>query len=179
NTIAAALFACKIYQIDEHHPNNFDEQKEKKFDIHAAKIIDKCFDEDEDFSLEILTTKSNFNYTPLELAKQINSRPFIETKCFQKYLDFQWYGSTNYKHTLKFGFQLLLLWVFPLLVLTPIGNQILPSRNDENSFVLLVDYFPYNNNGGRRNGFSIGIPITEIFLHICLWGLILEELREV
>jgi hypothetical protein len=48
------------------------------------------------------------------------------------------------------------------------------------SFVLLVDYFPLNNNGGLRNGYpDIKIPITEIFVHILLWSLIVEEGREV
>jgi hypothetical protein len=44
---------------------------------------------------------------------------------------------------------------------------------------MLVDYFPYNNNGGQRNGFSIGIPVTEIILHLCVWSLITEEIYEV
>jgi hypothetical protein len=44
---------------------------------------------------------------------------------------------------------------------------------------MLVDYFPYNNNGGRRNGFSTGIPVTEIILHLCVWSLITEEIYEV
>jgi hypothetical protein len=44
---------------------------------------------------------------------------------------------------------------------------------------MLVDYFPYNNNGGERNEFSIGIPVTETILHLCLWSLIIEEVHEV
>jgi len=48
------------------------------------------------------------------------------------------------------------------------------------SFVLLVDYFPLNNNGGLRNGYpDIKIPITEIFVHILVWSLIVEEGKEV
>ena len=48
------------------------------------------------------------------------------------------------------------------------------------SFVLLVDYFPLNTTGERRSGYrSLQIPITEIILHICLWSLILEEIRQV
>ncbi|CAF4715529.1 unnamed protein product [Rotaria sp. Silwood2] len=46
------------------------------------------------------------------------------------------------------------------------------------SFVMLVDYFPYNNNRGKRSGYSIGIPIPEIILHMCIWGLIIEEAVE-
>ncbi|CAF3781149.1 unnamed protein product [Rotaria sp. Silwood1] len=47
------------------------------------------------------------------------------------------------------------------------------------SFVMLVDYFPYNNNRGKRSGYSIGIPISEIILLVCIWGLIIEEAVEV
>ncbi|CAF2989728.1 unnamed protein product [Rotaria sp. Silwood2] len=47
------------------------------------------------------------------------------------------------------------------------------------SFVMLVDYFPYNNNRGKRSGYSIGIPIPEIILHMCIWGLIIEEAVEI
>ncbi|CAF1435630.1 unnamed protein product [Rotaria sordida] len=43
---------------------------------------------------------------------------------------------------------------------------------------MLVDYFPYNNNQGKRSGYSIGISIPEIFLHLCIWGLIIEEAVE-
>jgi hypothetical protein len=47
------------------------------------------------------------------------------------------------------------------------------------SFVMLVDYFPLNNNGGQRSGFSILIPITEVILHICMWSIVVEEIFEV
>ncbi|CAF1059734.1 unnamed protein product, partial [Rotaria sordida] len=44
------------------------------------------------------------------------------------------------------------------------------------SFVLLVDYFPLNNNGGVRNGVvNIKIPIAELFVHILVWCMIIEE----
>lgn len=45
---------------------------------------------------------------------------------------------------------------------------------------MLVDYFPPNNNDGRRSGvLGLYIPITEIILHICIWSLIVEEIRQV
>ncbi len=48
------------------------------------------------------------------------------------------------------------------------------------SFVLLVDYFPRNNNRGKRNGYTnIQIPITEIIVHICMLSVIVEEIWEV
>ncbi|CAF0752632.1 unnamed protein product [Didymodactylos carnosus] len=47
------------------------------------------------------------------------------------------------------------------------------------NFVLLVDYFPLNKNNGKRNGFEdLYIPITEIILHVCMWCLITEEIRD-
>ena len=43
-----------------------------------------------------------------------------------------------------------------------------------------MDYFPLNTNGGRRSGYEgLQIPITEIILHICIWSLIVEEIRQV
>lgn len=42
-----------------------------------------------------------------------------------------------------------------------------------------MDYFPLNNNGGKRNGYNIRIPLTEIILHLCIWSLIIEEIRQV
>lgn len=48
------------------------------------------------------------------------------------------------------------------------------------SYVLLVDYFPLNIYNERRSGYAmLKIPITEIILHICIWCLIVEELRQV
>jgi hypothetical protein len=48
------------------------------------------------------------------------------------------------------------------------------------SYILLVDYFPLNTDNGRRSGVqNLNIPITEIILHICMWSLIIEELRQV
>ncbi|UJR10974.1 hypothetical protein I4U23_015159 [Adineta vaga] len=47
------------------------------------------------------------------------------------------------------------------------------------SYVLLVDYFPINNNGGQRSGYkNLAIPTAEIFLHILIWSLIFEEGNE-
>jgi hypothetical protein len=43
-----------------------------------------------------------------------------------------------------------------------------------------VDYFPLNINGGVRNGYEdILIPVSEMFVHILMWSLIVEEGREV
>ncbi|CAF4667214.1 unnamed protein product, partial [Rotaria sp. Silwood2] len=45
--------------------------------------------------------------------------------------------------------------------------------------VLLVDYFPLNIYNERRSGIqNLPIPITEMFLHICIWSLVIEEIRQ-
>jgi len=36
-----------------------------------------------------------------------------------------------------------------------------------------------NNNGGKRNGYNIRIPLTEIIFHLFIWSLIIEEIRQV
>jgi len=53
-----------------------------------------CFDENDQFALNILTKPSSlfFNKNPLQIAKEINSRAFLATKTVQRYLDQQWYG---------------------------------------------------------------------------------------
>jgi hypothetical protein len=67
----------------------------REFDLHAARIIDKCFTQNEQLALQILTTKSKlyFDYSPLSLATEASSRSFLATKCVQKYLDQLWYGN--------------------------------------------------------------------------------------
>jgi hypothetical protein len=65
--------------------------------VHAAEIIDKCFTQHEEFALQVLTTKSKlyFDYSPLELGTETNSRSFLASKCVQKYLGKLWYGDIN------------------------------------------------------------------------------------
>ncbi|CAF3842834.1 unnamed protein product, partial [Rotaria sp. Silwood1] len=47
------------------------------------------------------------------------------------------------------------------------------------SYVLLVDYFPLNTYRGHYSGIKdLPIPITEICLHICVWGIIIEEFHQ-
>ncbi|CAF3676523.1 unnamed protein product [Rotaria socialis] len=104
NTIVAAMLACKIYQtaarsINESEKKAEYESKESEFDDHAAGIINKCFEKDEEFAVTILTSTSKqyFYYSPLQLAKESNGRKFLATKCMHKYLDKQWFGNIN-KH---------------------------------------------------------------------------------
>ncbi|CAF3116093.1 unnamed protein product [Rotaria socialis] len=47
------------------------------------------------------------------------------------------------------------------------------------SYVILFDYFPLNIYGESRSNIkNLPLPISEILLHICLWSLIVEELRQ-
>ncbi|CAM4753000.1 unnamed protein product [Rotaria magnacalcarata] len=47
------------------------------------------------------------------------------------------------------------------------------------SYVLLFDYFPLNIYGESRSNIKkLPLPISEMILHICLWSLIVEELRQ-
>ncbi|CAF4040031.1 unnamed protein product, partial [Rotaria sordida] len=170
NSIVAALLASKIYQTAAEKTNKPEKkkdylQKEKDFDEHAAGIIEKCFQKDEEFAVSILTENSQryFNYSPLQLAKESNSRSFLATKCVQKYLDKKWFGTIdNHRHSMFWNVVLIFYVAFLCLF----------------SYVLLVDYFPINNNGGTRNGYFIIIPITEIVLHILMFSILIEECIE-
>jgi hypothetical protein len=82
----------------------------RKFGKHASVIIDMCFDENNEFALDILTKKSSlfFSKDPLEIAKDIDSRTFLATKTVQRYLDQQWYGHLN-------GYDQNLFWISSLV----------------------------------------------------------------
>lgn len=66
--------------------------------MHAANIIEKCFEIDENFAIDVLKTPSKlyFNYKAIKLAEENGSYAFIGTKCVQKYLDRKWFGKINY-----------------------------------------------------------------------------------
>ena len=43
-----------------------------------------------------------------------------------------------------------------------------------------MDYFPLNTFNGTRSGIrNLPLPITEICLHLCIWGIIIEEMKQV
>ncbi|CAF1491232.1 unnamed protein product, partial [Didymodactylos carnosus] len=105
NPVVATLVASKIYHQAATQSRCITAErkleylkKEKEFGEHAAGIIDRCFQVDEEFALKLLTQESDvfFKYNALYLAREINSRPFLATKCIQKHLDTEWYGNINY-----------------------------------------------------------------------------------
>ncbi|CAF4014436.1 unnamed protein product, partial [Rotaria sp. Silwood1] len=60
-----------------------------KLDKYAASIIDRCFENDRDFAINILArpVAAFYNVYPLKLALQANCRAFLASKCVQKHLD--------------------------------------------------------------------------------------------
>lgn len=63
-----------------------------RFDIHAATIIDRCFDNDENFAVDIVKRPavSLYDVHPLQLAQKSDSRMFLASKCVQRHLDNTW-----------------------------------------------------------------------------------------
>ncbi len=55
-------------------------------------IIDRCFDNDENFGVDLLKRKAvAFNdVKPLQIAQKANCRAFLASKCVQRYLDNKW-----------------------------------------------------------------------------------------
>ena len=55
-------------------------------------IIDRCFDNDENFAVDIIKRPSDvFNKVkPLYIARKADCRSFLASKCVQRYLDNQW-----------------------------------------------------------------------------------------
>ncbi len=64
-----------------------------KFDKYAALVIDRCFENDRDFAINILRRPAIAFYDvyPLKLALKANCRVFLASHCVQKYLDNEWY----------------------------------------------------------------------------------------
>lgn len=63
-----------------------------QFDKYAMSIIDRCFQNDESFTVDILKQPAvTFdNVQPLELAEEAECRTFLASECVQRYLDHQW-----------------------------------------------------------------------------------------
>jgi hypothetical protein len=55
-------------------------------------IIDRCFDNDENFGVDILKRPiaAFSDIDPLHLAEKSDSRAFLASKCVQRYLDNEW-----------------------------------------------------------------------------------------
>ncbi|CAF0835257.1 unnamed protein product [Adineta steineri] len=247
NSVVAPLFGAQIYRraarltLDSDTKQEY-EDNATQFDIHATSIIDRCFDNDDNFAVDLLKrpTASFFDADPLPLALKSNCRSFLASKCVQRYLDNEWFGYINYKRK-AINFRIFLCTLFfPLLPIfcfflpyvqkhkkmarsardhskvsqpTMIHNVIEPEKRKRItcspkleklsyfyhapivrfyyymiffvsflglfSYVLLVDYFPFNIYNERRSGIqNLHIPITEIILHVCVWCLIIEEIRQ-
>lgn len=75
-----------------------------KFDFHAMTIIDKCFDNDENFAVELVKrpVASFDNIRPLVLAYKANCRPFLASKCVQRVLDNAWLVSVFIPDVFRF-----------------------------------------------------------------------------
>ncbi|UJR27965.1 hypothetical protein I4U23_009223 [Adineta vaga] len=248
NPAIAPLFAAQMYRraarivIDSETKEQY-ETNANQFDTYATAIIDRCFDNDENFAVDLLkrSAPAFYNAQPLQVALKSNCRSFLASKSVQKYLDNEWFGYINYRRK-AINFRIFLCSLFfPLLPLfcfflpfvekhkkvvrsardrtkanqpIMIHNVIEPEKRERNSclskldriwkfyhapivrfyyymiffvtflalfsYVLLVDYFPLNKYNERRSGYAdLYIPITEIILHICVWCLIIEELRQV
>ena len=55
-------------------------------------IIDRCFDNDENFAVDLLKRPASpySDVNPLYLAQKANCRSFLASKCVQRYLDNEW-----------------------------------------------------------------------------------------
>jgi hypothetical protein len=60
--------------------------------MYAMSIIDRCFDDDEEFAVDLLKQPAVAfdNIEPLKLAEQAGCRTFLASKCVQKYLKQKW-----------------------------------------------------------------------------------------
>ncbi|CAF3362365.1 unnamed protein product [Rotaria sp. Silwood1] len=130
NPTIAPLFGTHIYRraarltVDSDIQQQYEEHA-AQFDIHAMSIIDRCFDSDENFAVDLLKHSAvAFNDTDrLLLARKADCRSFLASKCVQRYLDNEWFGHINYKRR-TINFRVFLCSLF--LPLIPIFCTFLP-----------------------------------------------------
>ncbi|CAF1107903.1 unnamed protein product [Rotaria sordida] len=104
NISLALLCGAYIYRRAASEANHTDikqryEEHADRFDTGAASIINLCFDDDEQFALDLLRRSAvAFKHiTPLDLVKDAECKSFLASKCVQRHLDNIWYGHINYK----------------------------------------------------------------------------------
>lgn len=63
-----------------------------QFDTHAMLIIDRCFDNDEHFAVDLLRHPAAAfeDIEPLRIAKKSSCKSFLASKCVQRHLDNEW-----------------------------------------------------------------------------------------
>ncbi|CAF0941798.1 unnamed protein product [Adineta steineri] len=145
NQSVAPLIAAKIYRLASTIARHSESKARYKnnalqFEIYAKSIIDRCFDNDEYFALDLLKQPAVafHNIVPLYLAEQTKCRAFLASKCVQKYLEQKWFGHINYKRQ-GIHFKIFLCALF--LPLFPLFSVFLPYvhehqqtiRNDKNA----------------------------------------------
>ena len=67
------------------------------FDQFAAAIIDRCYENDRNFSLHLVRRPavSFYNAYPLKLALKADCRSFLASNCVQHHLDDEWWASSE------------------------------------------------------------------------------------
>jgi len=98
NQSVAALIGARTYrfacQMAIHSETKQEYEKNaRQFDNYAMSIIDRCFDNDEQFGVELLKQNALAfdNIEPLKVAQEADCRVFLASRCVQRYLDNQWF----------------------------------------------------------------------------------------
>ncbi|CAF1005183.1 unnamed protein product [Adineta steineri] len=139
NQSVAALIGARIYRLAAQtaiHSETKDEYEKnaEQFDNYAMLIIDRCFDNDEYFAVELLKQNAAAfdNVDPLKVAQEANCRIFLASKCVQRYLDNQWFGNINYKRK-AINFRVFLVSLF--IPLMPLFSVFLPYVQERKEIV--------------------------------------------
>ncbi|CAF3036069.1 unnamed protein product [Rotaria socialis] len=130
NPSMAPLFGALIYRRAARLTLDLDiqqqyEENANQFDMHSMSIIDRCFDNDEHFAVDLLkhSAVAFDDVDPLSLARKADCRIFLASKCVQRYLDNEWFGHINYKRN-SITFRVFLCSLF--IPLIPIFCLFLP-----------------------------------------------------
>lgn len=63
-----------------------------QFDVHATAIIDRCFDNEDHFGVDLLKRPAAafYDVDPFHLARKADCRSFLASKSVQRHLDNEW-----------------------------------------------------------------------------------------
>ncbi len=93
-----------------------------QFDTYAMSIIDRCFDNDENFAVDLLKQPAVAfdNVVPLKLAEQAKCRAFLASKCVQEHIQQKW-SVLYFRHMCCIGY----FYIIGLVILIINGQMFL------------------------------------------------------
>ncbi|CAF2337273.1 unnamed protein product [Rotaria sp. Silwood2] len=132
DSITAMLLVSQWCQDKEQHEyttiNNYRKYR-RQFQTYAAEILDRCYADNQEETIEFLNEKSILyqDQEPSVLIDDLCSKSLVSTKCIQSHANTIWYGKQFHRNK-NFFWEILicLVCICPLLLIIPfIRNRVL------------------------------------------------------